>query len=315
MQSQTTVHILLASYQGARFILEQLDSFANQTHTNWTLTVSDDGSNDGTQDIVLNFKKKVTQTVALVQGPRQGSTANFLSLLKNVQDIQPNDLIAFSDQDDVWMPHKLARAAQYFDELSRNQGNKQLPHLYCTRTQLVDEDLKMIGMGKYPRKPLNFCNALLENVAAGNTIVFTPALQKLLLQINPVDSIWHDWTTYILATACGGTVHFDDQPSLLYRQHGGNVFGSNFGVKASLHRLQELGSGTYRRWNEANIRALSAIKHEISASSAHTIDMFIQMREHPNPWARLNKTIESGISRQKCSAQAAIMVGVLFKLV
>lgn len=315
MQSQTTVHILLASYQGARFIQEQLDSFASQTHYRWTLTVSDDGSNDGTQEIVLNFKQKVTQPVTLLQGPRQGSTANFLSLLKNVQDIQANDLIAFSDQDDVWMPDKLARAVQYFDDLFQRHGNDELPHLYCTRTQLVDENLQVKGLGKYPKKPLNFSNALLENVAAGNTIVFTHSLQKLLIQINPVDCIWHDWTTYILATACGGRVHFDDHPSLLYRQHGDNVFGSNFGIKASLHRLQELGSGTYRRWNDANIRALNSIKHEINGSAAHTLDLFVQMREHPNPMTRLRKTIESGISRQRYSAQAAIIVGGLFRLV
>lgn len=315
MQSQTTVHILLASYQGARFIQEQLASFANQTHTKWTLTVSDDGSQDGTQDIVLDFQKKVTQAVTLIQGPRQGSTANFLSLLRNVQNIQPNDLIAFSDQDDVWMPNKLSRAVEYFDDLIKTRGNNHLPNLYCTRTQLVDENLNAIGLGKLPKKPLNFSNALLENVAAGNTIVFTPALQKLLLKIHPADCIWHDWTAYILATACGATVHFDVQPSLLYRQHSSNVFGSNVGIKANLSRLKELGSGTYRHWNEANIRALNSIRHEISAPSADILHSFIQLRDHPNPWARLTKTIQSGISRQRYSAQVAIWVGVLLKLV
>ncbi|WP_156118056.1 glycosyltransferase [Paracoccus sp. PAMC 22219] len=102
------VVILMATWQGAPHLGTQLDSIAAQTHADWSLVVSDDGSTDRTRQIVERFAAdRPTGQVRLVDGPRAGATRNFLSLLDHVP---PDALAAFCDQDDQWLPHKLARA-------------------------------------------------------------------------------------------------------------------------------------------------------------------------------------------------------------
>ena len=106
---KNAVLILLASFNGGKFLEQQLDSFSAQTHEHWNLLVSDDGSSDNTLDILARFQAKLEgrHNVSVVDGPRSGCANNFLSLLKRI----PNDssLVAMSDQDDVWLPEKLGK--------------------------------------------------------------------------------------------------------------------------------------------------------------------------------------------------------------
>ena len=129
----SSLAILLCTFNGARFLPAQLSSLANQTFTNWRLFVSDDGSSDETLAIVAQYKDRLgVASVAIRSGPQQGFVRNFLSLACDTSIAC--DYFAYCDQDDVWEPQKLARAAAWLDTRPRH-----VPAMYCSRTMLIDE--------------------------------------------------------------------------------------------------------------------------------------------------------------------------------
>lgn len=128
--------ILMSTYNGEKFLAEQLQSIEGQTHKNWRLVISDDGSSDNTLAIAKQFQSKWgDDRLEIRQGPQQGFCQNFLSMACDTT--LRADLYAFSDQDDVWMADKLARAVAYFEA----SNESQLPRAYGSRTQIVDEAL------------------------------------------------------------------------------------------------------------------------------------------------------------------------------
>ena len=105
------VHVLMATWNGAAHLEEQLRSFEAQTHRDWSLWVSDDGSTDATGRILADHAAAHPGRVHLFEGPRRGSAANFLSLL--AQPDLPPGVVALADQDDVWLPHRLERGLEW----------------------------------------------------------------------------------------------------------------------------------------------------------------------------------------------------------
>lgn len=310
MHTKQTVHILLATYNGARYLDDQLQSIARQTHNNWTLTVSDDGSTDDTVAIVQRFSAQVHQQVTLLQGPRQGSsTANFVHLIMNAPTKNSYDLYAFCDQDDVWNEDKLQRAVNF-----HTQHSSQSVRLYCGRTQFVDERLQLIGLSPGIKRPPSFGNALVQNIASGNTMVFSHAVLMAQKTVRPENSVWHDWTTYIVATGLGGIVCFDDQPSLLYRQHANNVLGSNDGLKEKILLLIPLFRGRFKLWNDMNYAATENLQNFLSIDSMHTLLTFEKMRSLPTGIARVLVFINSKIRRQRHISNVMLALALTLKL-
>jgi glycosyltransferase involved in cell wall biosynthesis len=132
------VVILLATLNGDEYLAEQLQSFRDQSYSNWELLVSDDGSVDRTAEIVKAFAEEVPQRVTLQQGPGEGFWRNFLSLIRN-KDTE-GEFFAYSDQDDVWFPTKLKKAVGWLASLPDD-----VPALYFTRTALVGKNGKLLG--------------------------------------------------------------------------------------------------------------------------------------------------------------------------
>ena len=134
-RAQGTDHItmLLATFNGAAHIGAQLESFCAQTHKDWSLLASDDGSTDDTCEIIRQFARQHPERrITLLRGPGKGSAINFLSLLRAAGS---SPYVAFSDQDDVWYPDKLARALTALKQCS-GAG------LYGGRTTIADENLR-----------------------------------------------------------------------------------------------------------------------------------------------------------------------------
>lgn len=307
--SQTTVHILMATYNGARFLHEQLASIARQSHTAWRLTVSDDGSDDETLDIVRRFAQTTQQPVTLLQGPGQGPTKNFFHLISQSLPDTESDLFAFADQDDVWLEDKLSRAVEWHQT--------QLHHpvrLYCGRTRYVDELLRPIGESRRLKRAPDFGNALVQNIASGNTMVFSTALLRTLKNIDPDHSVWHDWTTYLTATALRGNVCFDDDPALLYRQHAANVIGSNEGLMAQLQRFKPIFQGRYKKWSDANLAAMQDINEQLPSSTQNCLDFFERMRRSKSCRIRVQNFMQSGIRRQSLASNTTLLMALIFKL-
>ncbi len=267
------VQIVMGTWNSARFLSEQLESFSKQSHTDWSLLVSDDGSTDRTRQIVREFADTVPQDVRLVDGPGNGVAANFLSLLCH-SELKPEP-VALADHDDVWLPDKLARGVE---ALSGRDG--QGPTLYCTGSQVVDAELHQLHRSPARPRPPSFQNALVQTIAGGNTMVLDKAGLALLRAAGPdVDVPFHDWWLYLLVSGAGGTVIYDDRPSLLYRQHQGNARGQNRTLAARYDRLSELLDNRYKHWIDANLSALADCAPLLTEDTLAVFQEFVACRK------------------------------------
>lgn len=302
--SEPEVVILLASYQGARFLPAQLDSIAAQSHRNWSLIISDDGSTDGSRDIVDRFAcRHGNQRVTLVDGPCAGATANFLHLLQIAPE---GKILAFSDQDDVWMPQKLARAVT---ALHQTTG----PTHYAARTLICDEYLRPLAQSRHFRRPFGFRNALIQACMAGNTSVFNAGAARILkagaAHARDAGVVSHDWWAYQLLSGSGGQILRDHQPVLHYRQHGRSEIGRNDTALALIKRLGMLFTGDFGQWLHANTKALAAAE-TLTDENRRTLAEFGKALELPGPLAaaRLRRL---GLYRHTRAGSAAFHAAAL----
>jgi len=210
MNHNSTICILMGTYNGQAFLAEQLLSIENQSHKDWRLVMSDDGSTDDTLAIAKTFQEKWgNDCLEIRQGPKQGFCANFLSLACD-QTIKA-DFYAFADQDDIWMVDKLSIAQAYFNAHKRTD----LSRVYCGRTQQVDEHSKLLGCSPLFSLPRSFRNALVQSIAGGNTMVFNQAAKELLEKAGLQQVVSHDWWVYQLVKGAGGNVYYDPEPTIL----------------------------------------------------------------------------------------------------
>jgi glycosyltransferase involved in cell wall biosynthesis len=313
MHSDSTVHILMASYQGERYISPQLDSIAAQSYVNWVLSISDDGSIDGTMTKIRSFAtRQVANRITVLKGPGCGSVANFFKLIQHAAESSSAEYYAFCDQDDVWLPEKIERAISM---LRVRATAKELPQLYCGRTQLVDSNLNPIGLSQRPNRPLAFRNALLQNIAGGNTMVFNRSLLKILSQVPAANSVQHDWTAYQVAAACGGLLLYDPDPVLLYRQHSANVVGGRRKWLEHLRHLKNILRGRYRQWNDQTELALAGLESHMTLSSRQQLEQFRYIRHAKGRLFRYRAGLSSGLYRQTRRGQVAFLTALFFGLV
>lgn len=307
MHKRGTVAILLCTYQGERYLEEQLDSFARQTYQDWIVYVSDDGSRDTTLSILNSYIAKWgNDRLVIYPGPKKGFAANFMSLVYN-KNINAA-FYAFSDQDDIWENDKLERAVTYLKNINSNT-----PALYCSRTRLVDANNNELGFTQGISKPPCFKNALVQNIAGGNTMVFNDAARNLLQKIN--DSIkipLHDWWVYLMVTGCGGEVMYDTYPGLRYRQHGRNQIGAGNDWKTLVERVKQLLDGRFMRINELNMNALSKI--EVMLLPENKI-CFYQFKAARTQWfiPRFFGLIKSGVFSQTLKGNMKLLMAAVLK--
>lgn len=301
------VAILMGTFNGEKYLEQQLNSFLNQTFQNWILCVSDDGSQDKTKNILYSFQEKIGLKKCLIgDGSRQGFVKNFLSLACD-EKIEA-DYFAFSDQDDVWDNSKLERAVSWLAE-----GDDDVPAMYCSRTRLIDSSGKIIGMSPFFKFQPCFRNALVQSIAGANTIVFNQAARKILMRAGAnvlVPS--HDWWVYLIVTATGGRVKFDTYATVNYRQHADNLVGTNLGVKPILKRIIRGMGGTLRIWTNQNIEALKIINEEIKTPQSEILTAFSNARNLG--WLqRIIQLHNSGIRRQTILGNVLLWFAVFLK--
>lgn len=301
------VAVLLCTMQGQRFLAEQLNSIATQSHPNWELWASDDGSDDHTHAILEHYQEHWSeQRVSIHTGPAEGSTANFLSLTCRA-DIN-TEFFAYADQDDIWEADKLERAVKWLQTVPRH-----IPALYGSRTQLVDERNQYLGYSPLFQRTPSFENALVQNVAGGNTMVFNRAARDLLRRAgDQVQVVAHDWWAYMVVTGCGGRVHYDPYPTVRYRQHGDNQVGSNQSWGARLVRLRLLLKGRFRYWTEGNVRALQSIEHLLTPENRTLLKEFNSAR-NGHLGDRLACLWNTGVYRQTVVGNLALLAALALR--
>ncbi len=267
------VAILLCTYNGARFLAEQLDSLESQTHQNWIIFASDDGSSDQTLEILQQYQAKwPSGKLTIRSGPQKGFCQNFLYLACD-PDIK-SDYYAFCDQDDVWLPEKLSAALKNI--IFHQDFN--VPYLYCGRTKYVSENLKPCGMSPLFVFPPSFRNALVQSIAGGNTMVFNQPAKNLIEKVGVVDVQSHDWWLYLLVSGVDGLVFYDKVPQLFYRQHQFALVGGNNSFPAKMERVWMLLQGRFQNWNTQNIAVLNQVKHLLVKNHQEILTMFEIMR-------------------------------------
>ena len=299
------VAILMGTYNGERFLPEQLDSIKRQTHTNWELHVSDDGSTDSTQVIINDFKaERHEHQVTLRQGPQKGFATNFLAL--TCDPAIKADYYAFSDQDDVWESDKLERAIAWLNSIPTDK-----PAMYCSRTRLIDERGNQIGYSPlFKRKP-SFKNALVQSIAGANTMLLNNAARTLLEKAGHLTTVVsHDWWVYLLVAGSGGSVIYDPSPCINYRQHGGNLVGSNIGWRARTRRIAASLQGRFTTWNEINLAALAKTLNMLTPENSVTLTNYARLRNA----SRAERTIGilfSGLYRQTLPGNLSLFAAAL----
>lgn len=220
------VDVLMATYNGAAYLREQIDSVLAQEGVALRLIVRDDGSRDATPAILADYVARYPDTISvLADSVQRGASENFMRLLQ-----QPSqaDYFAFCDQDDVWLKDKLATA------VAALESSPAPVNLYCSAVSYVNESLKVLGSSARQVAP-SFNNALVENIAQGCTMVFDAPLRQSIVDHLPEKAAMHDWWMYLVASAFGQVFH-DPVPHMLYRQHGQNVVGGSFSIAQKVRK-------------------------------------------------------------------------------
>ncbi len=217
--------VLLATYNGAKYIREFLDSLVAQTYKDFKLIVRDDGSTDDTLEIIRSYVNNI-DIEFIETNDRLGPAKSFFELLTQADDYF--DFYFFADQDDYWYMTKIERA---IDALS---PEKDQIALYCSRKEYVDENLAHIEYSRIP-KVISLENALVENIATGCTLALTRSAKKLLVENLPNRIIMHDWWFYIVIVSFGKVI-YDIFPSIKYRQHDNNTMGAATDIYQDFNR-------------------------------------------------------------------------------
>lgn len=239
------VDIVIGTYNGARYLQEQIRSIVSQTHTNWNLYIRDDSSKDETVSIIQSFAKNEPR-IQVVRDDlgNLGVIGNFNCLLEKTQ----SDYVFLSDQDDVWCAEKIELSLDRIRELESQHG-QEVPILVHTDLVMVDQELQVLSESFFAFRNLNSQSAslaqlLAQNIVTGCTIVANRALLLKALPI-PLDSAMHDsWLALVAATF--GKIGFLDQPTMLYRQHDSNTLGAKgWNYKFILSRMKRFRSRRY----------------------------------------------------------------------
>lgn len=220
------VQVLLSSYNGEKYIRQQLDSIFDQRDVEVYCMVRDDGSTDGTLDILHEYQRKY-KNLKIIEGTNVGYKKSFMELVYMSGEY---DYYAFADQDDVWKTDKLLRAIELICEEDANS-----PVLYCSNCIVTDENLNKIGMlhDKDNIVPESKYQALVQGFAHGCTMVFNYNARNLILKYKPKQEYAHDfWIPMILLFL--GEIIYDKDSYILYRQHKDNCFGVQNSIMNSI---------------------------------------------------------------------------------
>ena len=212
------VNILMSTYNGEKFVADQIESIQKQTYTDWNLIIRDDGSSDRTCEIVDDFVSKDNR-IKLIRAENVGVIKSFHEL---VTDSNNADFYFFADQDDYWLPEKLS---VMLEETKKHDNSK--PVMYYTDLKVTDRNLNVTSesmiRGQSDHANTKLVQELTENTVTGGASMINHELAQLWQSTN--DIIMHDWYLAIVAAALGELVYID-QPTHLYRQHDSNVLGA-----------------------------------------------------------------------------------------
>lgn len=224
-----SIAICMATYNGRKYIDEQLLSILRQSYQDWVLYIHDDNSTDDTLDIIKSYVSRYPDKIILFDDNRKtgGASQNFSYLLKKVGKHHPYTM--FCDQDDVWLDDKIEVTLHTM--IYQERLNPGIPLLVHTDLTVVNESLETISPSMFDYQKLSAKNAedinilVLENVITGCTVMMNRTLSNLVNYI-PEEAVMHDWWIGLMCLNKKGKIIFLNRATLLYRQHAQNTVGS-----------------------------------------------------------------------------------------
>lgn len=233
------VLVLLASFNGAPWLVEQLESIFAQEGVDLRIVIRDDGSSDGTQELLQQFADRVC---VMPGGTPSGSAAqNFFSMIRS-SHAEKFNFVAFSDQDDVWYPDHLLRATRRLEQSDAVGYSSAVTAFWSSHQRRLLQQVSTLTRSDF----------LFEGAGQGCSYVlkatFYEKLRRCLIgqSSHTGDLHYHDWTVYALARAWNHTWHFDAQTGLMYRQHAKNDTGARSTLGGVTKRLRLLSTGWYK---------------------------------------------------------------------
>ena len=227
MANDKRVQILLSTFNGERYLREQIESyFSLKGFSQCCIFVRDDGSTDGTRDILEQYALR--DDFKVVYGENLGWIASYQWLIQHSDS--SCSYFAFSDQDDVWMPDKIEKALSLLDACPADRAT-----LFASRSYVTDEYLHPLGKSTDPCRGLSYYNAMVQNVLPGHTQVFNHVLRDYIVRDGFLNGESVDWWIYLLGSALG-TVVFEPSCTVFHRQHGNNAVGYQLGWWRSLRK-------------------------------------------------------------------------------
>lgn len=286
MPAPPHITVVMGVLDGAAFLPEMLGSLTRQTCPDWSLLASDDGSQDGSRAILESFAAQMgAARVTVVDGPKRGFAANFLSALARL-DPERAGCLAFADQDDVWLTDRLSAGLRLL-------GDTVEPRLVAGPIWVASSDLQQRRLaGGWPREAA-FRNALVQNVVQGNTMMANPAATRVLiasarrLQDTGLVPVAHDWWGYQMVTGAGGRVLKLPSAQVLYRQHGGNQIGANDTLRDHMRRIWWAAGGGQRSWLDTNLAVLHNCADMLSPEAQVALFDCSRLHNSRNPVVRL----------------------------
>lgn len=234
-----SIAILLATYNGAKFLSEQIDSILKQTCKDWTLYIHDDNSNDNTLNIIKNYVSKYRNIRLLQYSSKNGAKENFFSLLDNVEA----DYYFFCDQDDVWCKDKIQQSLERMEKLEAE--NADIPILIHSDLYITDSKLNIINnsflkySGIEPELLNTFNKSAASNIVTGCTMLINKKAKECIKLPTKKVTMHDTWITLCVLKA-KGKVSLINKPLVFYRQHGNNTVGVNNLNKSLLHKIQHI---------------------------------------------------------------------------
>ena len=293
-----SVLVLLSTYNGEKYLEEQLQSIVEQNDVQVRILVRDDGSSDSTTAILDEWQSK--GLLQWYSGDNLGPARSFMNLIEHAGEA---DFYALCDQDDVWLPDKLARAASMLK-------NTSSPALYFSQTQMVDVDLNPIATPVI-RPRCTMGEAMLAFYATGCTFVFNRDLRTELLKRHCDMMPMHDIWIYRVCLAVRGKVYFDPVSHILYRQHSMNVIGLDHSISQKWHRrLSGVARGKHERSKIAEL-LLNRYGDEMTEEDRKLVEMMVKAKE--DVWTRVklifNKELRCGSWRTDITSRISILFG------
>ncbi len=304
------VEVLLATYNGERFLREQIESILAQDYPALRVVARDDGSADGTRAILEEYEMRDPRRFrVLAPGEPTGSAkGNFMRLLR----ASSAEYVCLADQDDLWKPDKVSKGMERMRSLeSRNAG--ALPLLVFSDLEVVDDGLHMLQASFWRHQRINpanihrFARLLTQNVVTGCTVMTNRPLAQLAVTM-PAEAFMHDWWIALMACAYGDA-DFLREPTVLYRQHGGNLVGAAEHQRRRLVPRWRYHDRRREQWEQGERQAEAMLRDHregLPPKVVETLEAYVRCEQSRSRWVRVLTMLRRGFFQVGVRSNLAI---------